>query len=216
MNVNLKKVIEEILKKREFDKLKHFDNVRRVLSSLISFLYGEELFVFRSSEAIGFIAGWLEDREPETVIEIIRRMFWYMNEENGGYCPAAPLVIGEIGRNVKEVFKDFINPTISLLDNPEIEKTYALYAIGRIGVKIMNTNIDIASKLSIYLKSPNPQVRGHTAWTVGQLKLKNLTKQLYKLLQDDDKFRIYLDGDFRELAIREIASKSIEEILKAT
>lgn len=212
----MKKVIEEILRKREFDKLKHTDSVKKTLSSLISFLYGEELLAFRSSEAIGFIAGWLEDREPETVREIIRRMFWYMNEENGGYCPTAPLVIGEVGRNVEEVFKDFINPTISLLDNPEIKKTYVLYAIGRIGVKILTTNIDIASKLLGYLESPDPQIRGHTVWTVGQFKLRNLTKQLYELIHDNSRFRIYLDGDFRELAIREVASKSLEEISKST
>ena len=59
----------------------------------------------------------------------------------------APIVVGEIGRIMGEDFKDFINPTASLIENHELKMKYVIYSIGRIGRRILEVNLDLKDKL---------------------------------------------------------------------
>lgn len=205
----MKKELIEILKNRDFDKLRRVRNLKKTISLLISFLYGDELYMFRSAEAIGYISRILIEHDAEVVKEIIRRMFWYMNEENAGYCIGAPIVIGEIGRSIGEDFKDFINPTVSLLENLELETKYVIYAIGRIGKRILKSEYDITDKLLKLLEDTDPEVRGYTIKAIKELEITEAIPKLTELLNDQTKVTIYDDGYFRNVKISELAFEAL-------
>jgi len=205
----MKKELFKILENREFDKLVMIGNVKKTLSILISYLYSDELYMFRAAEAIGYICRYIYREEPETVKEIIRRMFWYMNEENGGYCMGAPIVVGEIGRIMGEDFKDFINPTASLIENHELKMKYLIYSIGRIGRRILEANLDLKDKLLKLLDYPDPETRAYTIKTIQELKIDEALSKLKNMLNDKSIVKIYDDGYLREVRISQLAAQAI-------
>lgn len=209
---NMKKEIIEILKNREFDKLVKIGNIKKTLSILISFLYGDELSMFRAAEAIGYICRLIYREDPEFVKEIIRRMFWYMNEENGGYCMGAPIVIGEIGRIIGEGFNDFINPAASLIENDELETRYVIYSIGRIGGRILEAKLNLKDKLLRLLEVSSPDIRAYTIKTIHELKIEEALSKLENMLHDETIVRIYWDGYLREVKISELAAQAIKSL----
>jgi len=205
----MKKELFKILENREFDKLVMIGNVKKTLSILISYLYGDELYMFRAAEAIGYICRYIYREEPETVKEIIRRMFWYMNEENGGYCMGATIVVGEIGRIMGEDFKDFINPTASLIENHELKMKYVIYSIGRIGRRILEANLNLKDKLLELLDDPDPETRAYTIKTIQELKIDEALSKLKNMLNDKSIVKIYDDGYLREVRISQLAAQAI-------
>ena len=208
----MKKEIIEILKNREFDKLIKIGNIKKTLSILISFLYGDELFMFRAAEAIGYICKSIYRENPELVKETIRRMYWYMNEENGGYCMGAPIVIGEIGRVMGEDFKDFINPTASLIENSELETRYVVYSLGRIGKRILEADLNLKDKLLKLLGDPNPDTRAYTIKTIHELEIEEALPKLREMLYDETIVRIYDDGYLKEVKISDLAAQCIKSL----
>jgi len=208
----MKKEIIEVLKNREFDKLIKIGNIKKTLSILISFLYDNELSMFRAAEAIGYICKSIYRENPELVKETIRRMFWYMNEENGGYCMGAPIVIGEIARVMGEDFEDFINLTASLIENSELETRYVVYSIGRIGKRILEAGLNLKDKLLKLLEDSNPITRAYTIKTIHELEIEEALPKLKKMLYDEAIVRIYDDGYFKEVKISELAAQAVRSL----
>ena len=209
---DMKKEILKILENREFDKLVKIGNVKKTLSILISYLYGDELYMFRAAEAIGYICRYLYRDEPETAKETIRRMFWYMNEENGGYCMGAPIVVGEIGRIMEEDFNDFINPTASLIENPELKMKYVIYSLGRIGRRILEAKINLKDRLLELLDDLDPETRAYTIKTIQELKIDQALSKLKNMLNDESIVKIYYDGCFGEVKISQLAAQAIKSL----
>lgn len=88
---------------------------------LFSFLYErEEELSLKAAEALGLVAADLADREPEVVRDYLRRLFWSLNDESGGFAPYAPAAIGEIIRNRPELGRDFIPMLFSLWEEEKL------------------------------------------------------------------------------------------------
>lgn len=208
----MKKEILEILEKREYSKLGEIGSIKKTLSILISFLYKDELYMFRAAEAIGYLCYLIHREDPESAREIIRRMFWYMNDENGGYCMGAPIVIGEIGRLLEESFSDFINPTASLIENNELEVKYVVYALGRIGRKILEARINLKDKLFHLLDHPDPSTRAYTIKTIQELKIAEAIPKLKTMLSDTVLAKIYDSGYIEEVRISDLSSQAIKRL----
>jgi hypothetical protein len=201
--------IREILIHRNYSRLAM---EKRVVSRLISFLYGDELLIFRSAEAIGLICGEIGRADEEFVKRILRRLFWHLNDESGAYCKGAPVAIGEIGRNAATPFEGFKNMTVSLLDNGEVERKYVIYAIGRAARNIHNAYPNPVEKLVPLLKHESPEIRAYTAYSLGELGDIRVLKYLEELLADKRKTEIYNEY-FEKVRVCDVASKAIKTIL---
>lgn len=204
----------EALKNREFSRLRRDGDIKKTISTLISLLYDDELYMFRAAEAIGCISKILVERDVEMVKEVIRRMFWYLNEENAGYCPGAPLVIGEIGRNIREEFEDFINPTASLLEDPGLETKYVIYAVGRIGRRILKSKLNVKDELLKLLEDTNPEIRGYAIKAVRELGIAEALPKLGRLLNDQTGVTIYEEGYYMSSRISELAFETLRSLLQ--
>jgi len=60
----------------------------------------DKVICFRASEALGKVAAMEADKDLEPVRDLLRRLFWMMNDESGNTCWYAPEAIGEILYNV--------------------------------------------------------------------------------------------------------------------
>ncbi len=206
----MKREIFEILEKREYSRLAEIGSIKKILSILISYLYKDEVYMFRAAEAIGYLCHLIHREDPETAKEIVRRMFWYMNEENGGYCRGAPIVVGEIGRLLEESFNDFINPTASLIENDELETRYVVYALGRIGRKFLKARINLKDKLLHLLDDPDPSTRAYTIKTIQELGVSEAIPKLNTMLSDTTLVKIYDSGYFKEVRISDLSCRAIK------
>lgn len=72
-------------------------STRGAMRALHSLAFDEdELTRWRAFEAIGTVAAWKAEENPDWVRDLLRRLFWTMNDESGATGWYAPEVIGEI------------------------------------------------------------------------------------------------------------------------
>ncbi|AGK61465.1 hypothetical protein Asulf_01482 [Archaeoglobus sulfaticallidus PM70-1] len=195
----MKQRIAEIVRGRRYEELlelSHKRGLKKVATSLISFLYLDELMVFHSAEAIGVVCREIEKRDDEFVRNILRRLFWHLSDESGAYCKGAPLAIGEIGRNCPVAFDNFRNMLLALLRNEEVEKKYVLYAIYRSAREMRSAYPDPVEEIKPYLRYSG-EIKAYAILAL-------IALGYIPEIDADERVRIYIDGDFREIALVEL------------
>ncbi|MBO8181619.1 MAG: hypothetical protein H0Z28_02360 [Archaeoglobus sp.] len=186
-----KNALRQLVEARMYSKIASAERKKRTATTLISFLYGSEPFVFYAAEALGTICGVLEkENESEFVREILRRLFWHLRDESGAYCKGAPLAIGEIGRNAPIAFEGFKNMLLSLLRNEEVELRYVIYGISRAAMHMLDAYPNPIEELLPFLQHEDPAIRGYAAIALCKLGAK-LEKDHFK---GDEEFEIYFEG----------------------
>lgn len=211
--------IRDLLMNRDYEPLIHSEDLKRVCKELITFLYGEDLLVYRAGEALGLVCKEQEQKQEqgqrsyggEHVKNILRRLFWHLNDESGAYCRGAPVAIGEIGRSSQN-FEGFKNMTVSLLDNEEVEPKFVIYALGRAGENIKDAYPNPVEKLLPFLNHQDSEIRGYVAWALGELGAEETKENLESLLQDENVIQIYHQGNLKDMAIKDIAQESLNKI----
>ncbi len=159
--------LRRLIEARMYDEVASAEKKKRTASTIISFLYGSEPFVFYAAEALGIICGVLEkEDEAEFVREILRRLFWHLRDESGAYCRGAPLAIGEIGRNAPIAFEGFKNILLSLLRNEEVELKYVIYGIGRAAENMRDAYPDPIEELTPFLEHWDVVIRAYALVTL--------------------------------------------------
>lgn len=207
----MKGQIKDLLMNRDYTPLIQSSDLKKMCKELIAFLYGEDLLIYRASEALGLVCKEQGKYDGEHVKNILRRLFWHLNDESGAYCRGAPVAIGEIGRNSQH-FEGFKNMPVSLLDNEEVELKFVVYALGRAAENIKDAYPNPIEELQPLLNHEEPEIRGYTVWALGELGAQEAKKGLESLLQDDNVIRIYHQGELKDMAIKDIAQESLNKI----
>jgi len=203
--------LEILLEDRNFNAILEIGDLKKVSTKLIAFLYEDDFLVFRSGEALGLVCSEIEKKDAEFVRIILRRLFWHLNDESGAYCRGAPVGIGEIGRTCKTAFNGFKNMLVSLLDNEEVELKFVIYAIARASKNLRDAYPNPVEKLLPLLNHKNAEIRGYTAFALGELRAEVASRDLEKLKNDSSRIRIY-EGDFTDKSVKEIAKNAILKI----
>lgn len=147
----------------------------RVLSLLTALTYDPDPLVSeRALRAFGSCAQLIANRDPEYVRNHLRRLFWLMSDESGGFCPYAPELIGEVLASCPVDFDEFISPLIYLLDMEEEDaprfRPGVLQAIGRLAQARPGVCAEASILVIPLLNDPNPQTRQLAGWCLEQLK----------------------------------------------
>ncbi len=211
----MKGQLKDLLMNRDYEPLIQTEDLKKVCKELITFLYGEDLLIYRASEALGLVCKKEEQEQEEGgehVKNILRRLFWHLNDESGAYCRGAPVAIGEIGRNTQH-FEYFKNMTVSLLDNEEVETEFVIYALGRAAKNVKDAYPNPVEKLLSLLNHQEPKIRGYAAWALGELGAEEAAEKLEVLLKDENVILIY-QGEFRDMAVKKIAQESLRKIIQ--
>lgn len=83
-------------------------STRGAMRALHSLAFDEdELTRWRAFEAIGTVAAWKAGKNPDWVRDLLRRLFWTMNDESGATGWYAPEVIGEILARVPALIGEY-------------------------------------------------------------------------------------------------------------
>ncbi|MBI5050505.1 MAG: HEAT repeat domain-containing protein [Nitrospirae bacterium] len=214
---HLKETIKRLLLERQYDELARLASGDiKILSVLISLAYDKKnLLCWRAIEAIGLITKKLSKTRLEAVRNLTGRLLWMIRDESGGIGWSSPEILGEIVRNNPESFSD-IAPVIVTFHHEEMLRQGVLRAIGRIG-RINDKFAEYAASCIIpYLDSPDPVLRGYTAWALGEIGTAESLEKIEELKNDNNLIAIYEDGELKQKTIGEIAEEAIKRLVRKT
>lgn len=211
----MEKQLRDSLAEGRYEAIEELASSRkRVLSALNALTYDPDpLIAWRAVEAIGVAAGRIASRDPEFVRGHIRRLLWLLSDESGGIGWRAPEIIGEIIRAQPHAFQDFAVALTALLDmEPEDAVRFrpgALWAIGRVAQALPEAVESAIPDIVACLTDPDPRVRGHAAWCLGQLGAGHLVSEHQELLTDENPVEFYQDSQLVVSTVAELARGSI-------
>ena len=120
---NKEQAIKLLEKRDKAGLLKWAGSVRNPQRILISLAYSDnELIKWRSIEAIGIVSALMAKSDLERVRDLVRRLFWLMNDESGGLGWSSPEMIGEILVNIPELIDEFGHILIAYFDEEPFER----------------------------------------------------------------------------------------------
>lgn len=162
---------------------------------------------WRAIEVLGRAVGRMEDEEPEKGRDVIRRLFWSLNDESGGIGWSAPEAIGEIVAERPDLFKDYIlNLYYGSLDEPPLRRGI-LWAIGRVGRANPELVAETVPGVEALLGDADPEVRGYAAWALGVLGVRSAG--LDKLTADETAIEFWKEGRVTRPTVGELAREAL-------
>lgn len=168
----------------------------RTVSTLIVLTYdADPLIRWRALDAIGRCAERLCSVRTGMLKNLLRRLFWHMNDESGTVAWHAPEAIGEIVRTDPIAFGEFIPMTVSLLDmEPEDRSPFLpgiLYALGRIGETAPDAVSESLTGITRALVANDVQTRAMAVWSLGRIGEREALLQHLEFAQDQSRAIVY-------------------------
>jgi len=207
-----KKEIIRLLKEENFDGLLKLYPNKKILSILLPLTYNKkDPISWLAIETIGVITKELSASNPEAVRNFVGRLLWMIRDESGGIGWSAPEILGEIVRNNPMLCSD-IATIIASFHEEEMLRQGVLWAIGRIGTTSTEMVEYAIPRILPYLHSPDPTIRGYTAWALGEIGAAEAINELEKLKNDKDSIVFYENRTLKEKTVGEVATVAIEKL----
>ncbi|MDY0360696.1 MAG: HEAT repeat domain-containing protein [Desulforegulaceae bacterium] len=178
----------------------------------------DPLISFRAAELMGLISKEAAKENIEPVRDIMRQLMWNLNEESGGIGWGSVEAMAETASQNKKIFDEFYKIIISyadpesssFLDHEDLHPG-AAWAVGRL-LKQEPEKGDYANYvIKILLQHKDPKVKGNALWAASNMKnISDLKPIVKNLLQNNEKFILYEEGDINTISI----SKMAENVLK--
>ncbi len=206
--------VKKLLVDRDWEEIVRLALIdRRMIRSLLGFLYeADDYMHWLAIDALGRAAGGVAAGDPDRVRELIRRLLWTLNEENGGSPWGATGAIGAIIAARPDLFDGYLSMICPFHDDASIypEFIWALAAVGR-------TRPDLTREyepfLRVALEHSQAAVRGYAAWCLGALRARGAEEALAALCGDAAPAAVYEgDGVYRRRPVGAIAADSLARI----
>lgn len=177
-----------------------------VIAALNNTLYStDDLLRWRAVECLGLLAGHISRHDYERARDIIRRMFWALNDESGGSGWASPEAVGEIIRNRPDLFSEFVSILVSFRDDPSLIRGI-IWGLGRIGEVQPELVQEYIPLLHDLLDDPDPQLRGLSLWVLKKINAHIPAGQAEILSRDTGRCTIYENSRLNNFSIAALAN----------
>ncbi|WP_092482291.1 DVU0298 family protein [Desulfoscipio geothermicus] len=211
MNQASKQEFVKLLEERKFIKIAELVIQKRgTVRYLKRLLYSTEtLLRWRAIEAMGVVVDKLAESDPEGARNIIRSLFWSINDESGGIGWSAPECMGEIIYRRPIQFKEFASIILSFTDE-EMLRRGVVWAAGRIAQASPDLVRAAVPEMLAFLSDPDPVLRGYVLrflFIIGE----KLDNRYRHLLDDRSTVPLYEDGVLRETTVAELAVRLLPE-----
>ena len=188
---------------------------KKALRVLFKLLYHQDDHLhWLAAEAIGKYAYDIGEKDIEKPREIMRRLLWSLNEENGGSPWGSVEAIGAITVERPETFFAYVSIQFAFSEDetllPGIIWTQA--QMGRLLPGRLDEYRDFIIGCT---KHSVDSVRGYAAWAIGELGWVEGEEALQRLAGDNAVVGLYeRGGGYRKLTVAEIARESQDILLK--
>lgn len=218
----MKKQLRQLLVQGELDQIATLAQGRtRVLGSLVSLTFDSDpLIVWRSIDALGAAAKQIAEEDPDTIRELLRRLFWLICEESGGICWHAPEAMAEIVVQVPGQFATYVPIIMHLLQEMAEEdldhfRPGILWAIGRMGHLTDQYVPDVLSLIVEAIEHHDPQVRGIAVWCLMKIGRAQHIADQTALLADNGQVDLYEDGAITRVMVSDLVQRAMGEVSQA-
>ena len=209
-NEAIREELGAMLERADFDALvAHEGSKMALIRALIAMSYDkEQLTSWRAFDAIGRIVASMNTEKGR---QIIQRILWMMRDESGSNSWTGPEIIGEIVARSPKPYRD-IGPIMSTFHDELIMAAGCMRAVWRIASADKDAFKGFEN-VALHHTAPEerPEVRGHAALALGALDAKEHAEVLQSMKSDTRKFRLYADGEFREITVSDAASIALGE-----
>mgnify|MGYP001577843532 CR=1 FL=1 len=165
--------------------------LRQLIDPLCAHLPGlDGPLKWRAVSVLGAVVARLAEEERETARNVMRRLVWTLSDESGGIGWGAPEAMGEAMARSEAMADDFAHVLVAFLrpDGNQLEfealHPAVLWGVGRLAHARPEHAADAAPHLPLYLRSPDPAIRGTAAWAALALP-RDATAALLEGLRDD-------------------------------
>lgn len=212
----IKKTVLEILRLADYDLMQaEIDGIaaKQVVSPLFSFFnHREELVRWRSVSAMGRVVAGMAGRHIEDSRVVMRRLMWSLNDESGGIGWGAPEAMGDIMARHEKLAQEFHRILISYIrpDGNFIEYALlqrgVLWGVGRLAQIRPFLMEDAYELLLPYTDVDDATCRGTAVWAMRQIKPHLDDTVSGKLSADNERFRLYLNGDLTDRTVADMVA----------
>jgi hypothetical protein len=203
-----KTAVRELLLNQDIDGLTSLaekePKVLRILLALL--LETEEVTRWRAIQGIGAVAAMKARGNSESVPDLLRRLFWSMNDESGNVAWHAPEAIGEILACVPPLIDEFGPILVSYLREEPFERG-SHWALARIAWVKPDGLIEYREPLLRSLDDSDPFIRAHAAISLCAMGSVYPQEKITGLSGDESSFRIYdhRSGKMENLTVDQVA-----------
>ena len=186
--------------------------IRRILSRLYS---RDPAVKWPAVAAIGLVAA-VDVMQEKQARDLIKRLYWTLNDESGSVPFGVPEALGEIFANRPALIPANTPLFVSYLVHKEMIQTGpilagAIWAVGRIGVEDPEDRQRVLPGLKSALAAPEPELRGTALWTLARLGLgQELRESVEARLEDEDSVTLLIDGEVRDCRLAMLAREALE------
>ena len=183
----------------------------RIIRYLQRLLYsGDDVFRKKAADALGRACAVIGQNDPGAVSKLLQGLF-YAITDTAAFSWGAFEAIGEIISNRPDLFGGYAAQLYQFLGD-NTRKAQALEALGRIA----KSSPKILRKHTLYffafLEDPDPEVRGYTAWLMGNLLAHEASGDLQKLRDESHEIRIYEEGRLEKRAVGQVAADALKRV----
>ena len=215
----LKQIVRNLLNADAFESsLSEFCMLpaRQVINPLFSFLVNsDEKLRWRAITAMGAVVENLARKDMESARVILRRLMWSLNDESGGIGWGAPEAMAEVMARHEGLAREYSRMLISYMDYEGNFLEYeglqrgVLWGLVRLARVRPQMVAEAGGHLQKYLESSDATIRGLAAWASGLLRIEDARPMLQLLVTDDSLLRLYIDHEFTQLRVQDLAAKAL-------
>lgn len=209
----MKERIEAMLQAQDWDGLTQAMRAEpKAWGLLVRALYlADEGLGWRAVEGFGRTMAAQAATDTDRCREMLRRLFWAMNDESGVSGRLLPAALGEAVARAPHVFGDWAPRLLVPLEEPFLQAT-AAWACGRIAQVRPDLVRDTVPALGQLLSSPNPSVRGHAVWALGEMGRPQAREEITALANDEEPLQIFLDGSLQQVTVGTLAAAALRAL----
>lgn len=185
--------VRRFLKARDWEGLLGWAGNKRSTVRVISALLMADnpLLRWRAIEAMGKLSALkAKESKLDHVRQMIRRLFWGMNDESGSLIRHAPEAIAEILFNVPELVAEY-GPMLASFVDQEPFPAGVHWALARLSAIEPELFGDRTDRLMRSTNSPDPFIRGCSIISLANLKVALPAAKINGLLADATEVEIY-------------------------
>lgn len=206
-------VLQHILLKEDWKLLKEKAACDRgIVRQLLKRLYVKDgLQFWRAIEGLGIAARTIEDHKSGYAVELVRRYFWYLNDESGGTAWNASEAIGGILKYCPVECGHFNWMYSGLLEDESLREG-TLWGLAQLACVAPELVDPLAEVVLPFLESSDPQLRGlasliQAAIQVWDEKIPNEIKTERR--NDDARIKLYFNDQIQTYSIKELFQPQI-------
>ena len=184
---------------------------RKLIPYLQRLLYsGDDEFRQRAAEILGKACAIIAEDDPDSVSKLLDGLYISISDTAASDWGAFE-AIGEIISHTIDIFAGHL-PRLYQFLGDENRRGQVIQSLG----KIAKAKPDLLRKHTFhflpFLKDPDPQVRGYTAWLLGNLGASEALNDIKMLQEDAHEIGFYQKGKLEQKTVGLLASEAIEQL----